>query len=236
MNITVSDAINRIRSNLFSMADEGYKSFHSKLIPNIPAERIIGVRTPELRRYASSLYSVMEKGCADADEFLSFLPHYYYEENNLHGFLIEKCTDINECFAMLDVFLPHVDNWATCDMTSPKIFGKHKKEAFEKACQWISSSHTYTCRFGIRVLMCFFLGEDFNISHTDIVLSVKNDDYYVKMMKAWYLASLGAERFSLVYDMLRKEKIPADIRKMTSRKLLDSLRISREQKELIKLL
>ena len=142
----------KLRAQLFSMQDEKYRSFHSRLMPTVPKELVIGVRTPALRSFAKSL--------ADSDErefFLSALPHRYYDENNLHAFFIEQEKDMEKCLGLLDVFLPFVDNWATCDMMNPKALGKNKNRLFEKSLEWIASDKVYTVRYGIRMLMVHFL-------------------------------------------------------------------------------
>jgi 3-methyladenine DNA glycosylase AlkD len=162
-----------IQSRLFGLQDLNYRSFQCKLIPTVAPENVIGVRTPELRKIAKEL-----SGTAEANEFLKILPHKYYEENNLHGFLIDLMTDYDQVVDLLDKFLPYVDNWATCDMMCPKVFKKHlPSELLEKIREWLKSSHTYTIRFAIEMLMTFYLGDLFLPEYPEMVAAVRSEEY-----------------------------------------------------------
>lgn len=172
-----------IQSKLFSLADVEYKDFHSRLIPNVNVERIIGVRTPRLRQYAKELFR------EGADDFLSALPHGYYEEDNLHAFLIEQIDDYDEVISRLDAFLPYVDNWATCDMMSPKCFSKNRDRLYKDAYRWMEAEHPYCVRYGICMMMKHYLGNNFKTEFLEKVASVRSDEYYVKMGVAWYFAT-----------------------------------------------
>ena len=176
--------LTKIQEELISLGDVEYKAFHSKLIPNIPSEKIIGVRTPTLRKYAKTL-----AGSAEGNAFLKTLPHYFYEENNLHAFILEQINNYDELVFELDRFLPHVDNWATCDMMSPKCFKKHTDKLFLEAYRWLDSRETYKIRFGICVMMKYYLGENLKQEFLQKIAAVKSDEYYVKMAVAWYFAT-----------------------------------------------
>ena len=161
-----------IQEKLFQLQDLSYKEFHCKLMPTVDTETVIGVRTPELRKLAKELEKTPE-----ATEFLQLLPHRYYEENNLHGFLISSMKDYGQIIAALEVFLPYVDNWATCDLTSPKVFKKHPPELPEQLKRWMASNHPYTVRFGIGMLMVFYLDDAFQPEYLDWVAAVRSQEY-----------------------------------------------------------
>ena len=177
-----------VQAQLFELQDLKYRDFQCKLMPTVDPDTVIGVRTPELRKFAKAFGKQPE-----AAEFLKILPHKYYEENNLHGFLIENMKDYGQVIDALDAFLPYVDNWATCDLMGPKIFKKHLPELREQIPVWMVSSHTYTIRFGIEMLMTFFLNEEFRPEYLDWVAAVRSEEYYVNMMIAWYFATALAK-------------------------------------------
>lgn len=168
-----------LQERLFTMQDKQYAAFHAKLTPGVPMESFIGIRVPVLRKFAKEF--TKEKEC---EEFLQQLPHEYYDENMLHGLLISEVKDYEECIRLTDSFLPFVDNWAVCDIMSPKVFAKHKKELLAKIKTWSKSSHVYTCRFGIEALMSHYLDKDFKAEYLEIPASVRSEEYYVKMMVA----------------------------------------------------
>ena len=217
-----------IRRELFSMADPDYKAFQSKLMPTVATENIIGIRTPILRKYAS--------GLADEErmDFLSSLPHTYYEENNLHAFLIEKIGELDVLLKTLDEFLPYVDNWATCGSMNPKLFAKHRKELLPVIYGYLSSEHTYTVRYGIGLLMRHFLGDFFKAEYADRVASITHEDYYVKMMVAWYFATALAHNYEDVIPYLEQRRLAPETHRKAIQKALESFRISKEQKEYLK--
>ncbi len=227
--ITNNMIITEIQNELFRLADADYKSFNSKLIPNIPFENIIGVRTPALRKYAK----IAAKN-PDINIFLDELPHKYYEENNLHGFIIEQISDYDKVICELNKFLPYVDNWATCDMMSPKIFVKHLDELKEQIEVWVVSSHTYMVRFAMGMIMKYYLDENYDIKYTELVLSVKSDEYYIKMMQAWYLATALAKQYDKIIPIIEERKLDKFIHNKTIQKAIESLRIDNEKKQYLR--
>lgn len=228
MNTTIEE---RIQSELFSMQDIAYRDFHSKLIPNINPELVIGVRTPELRKYAKNLAKTL-----DAEEYLTFLPHKYYEENNLHGFLIETTKDYHKTIQLIDVFLPYIDNWATCDMISPKVFKKHLPELLSKIKEWMASDHTFTKRFGMGMLMKFYLDEAFCSEYLDMVTSIKSEEYYVNMMIAWFFATALAKQYESTLPYIESRKLTQWTHNKAIQKAIESYRITPEQKAYLRTL
>ena len=216
-----------IQETLFSMQDLKYRDFHSALMPTVDKEKVIGVRVPALRKFAKSIY-----GTPEAEEFLHSLPHTYYEENNLHAFLIEINGNYDETLLLLEVFLPYIDNWATCDMLTPKCFKKHL--TVQKCLEWMSSSHPYTVRFGIEMLMKFFLDEKFSPEYLDLVASVKSEHYYVKMMIAWYFATALSKQYESTIPIFNDKLLPVWEHNKAIQKAVESLRITKDQKELLK--
>lgn len=212
-----------IRDRLFALQDVKYRDFQAKLMPTVSKELIIGVRTPDLRKLAKETaeYSA---------EFMKILPHKYYEENNIHAFYIEQIKDFDLCIAELNRFLPCVDNWATCDMMRPKVFQKHLPELLEQIKIWMASGETYTVRFGIEMLMIFYLDEHFSAEYPEAVAAVKSDEYYVKMMVAWYFATALAKQWDAVIPYLEQNRLDADTHNKTIRKAIESYRITDEQK------
>lgn len=218
-----------IRQQLFEAKDINYQKFQCRLIPNIPAESIIGVRTPVLRAMAKELAKR-----EDAEEFLKELPHQYFEENQLHGFIVSGMKDMGQCMERLERFLPYVDNWATCDQMSVRIMKKYPRETLEKIRQWLQSGHVYTVRFGIGCLMEFFLGDEFRPEYLEWVLSVQNQDYYVRMMVAWYFATALAKQYEAAVPYLEQRRLEEWTYKKTIQKALESNRITREQKDYLR--
>lgn len=185
--------INDIKQELFNNQDKKYGEFQARLLPTISPESVIGVRTPVLRRFAKEIYKE-----GNYAEFIEKLPHEYFEENQLHGFLISEIKDFDYCVEKLNEFLPFVDNWATCDQLSPKFFKKHKVELLEQIKLWLKSEKPYIKRFGVGMLMKCFLDEDFSQEFCEMVLDVKSEEYYVKMMVAWYFATALAKQYEKV--------------------------------------
>ena len=210
---------------LFVMQDADYRDFHAKLIPNIPYEAIIGVRTPALRAFSKEFWKSAEK-----DAFMARLPHTYYEENNLHGFLIELIRDFDETVAALDAFLPYVDNWATCDMMNPKSLKKDKTALLAVIRRWLASEHPYTVRFGIKTLMQYYLGDDFRAEYAEMVLAVESEEYYVNMMRAWYFATALAFQYEAILPLLAGNRMDIFTHNKTIRKAVESFRITDAQK------
>lgn len=220
-----------IEGRLFELRDPGYREFHSRLMPTIDKETIIGVRTPQLRKLAKEFSRMPESA-----EFLKKLPHRYYEENNLHGLLIETIRDYEECLQAVNVFLPYIDNWATCDMLSPKVFGRHLVELLPQVKAWIDSGKTYTVRFGIGMLMRFYLDEEFSVDYARLVADVKSDEYYVNMMVAWYFATALAKQYEAVLPFLEQHYLTKWTHNKTIQKAVESYRITDEQKVYLKTL
>ena len=218
-----------IQKKLFEMQDLKYRDFSSKLIPNLPTEKFIGVRTPDMRRYAKEL-----AGSVQGDEFIKCLPHKYYEENCLHGFIIEQCRDYDRTIGELERFLPYIDNWATCDTITPKVFKKHLPELYEMILIWLRSEHTYTVRFGIEMLMCFYLDDNFKPEMLELVAGIKSNKYYVKMMAAWYFATALAKQRDAALPYITEQKLDPWVHNKTIQKAIESYRISGELKAEIK--
>ena len=214
-----------ILKRLYELQDEGYREFQSKLIPNIPAESVIGVRTPALRGLARELC-----GTPEAEEFLRTLPHKYFEENNLHSFIISRGRDFASTLGEVERFLPHIDNWAVCDQLSPKVFRKNLPALYERIKVWITSDHTYTVRFGIGMLMAFYLDESFSPEHLRLAASVRSDEYYVNMMIAWYFATALAKQYEAAIVCLEEGWLDAWTHNKTIQKAVESYRITDEQK------
>lgn len=216
----------RLQERLFRLRDAEYAAFQAKLTPVIPADCFIGVRVPVLRAFAKEFVKEPE-----ADSFLHALPHKYYDENMLHGLLVAEVRDYNHCIELTDEFLPYVDNWAVCDIMSPKVFRRHKDDLLEKIREWSRAEHTYTCRFGLEMLMSHFLDGDFKPEYLDIPASVCSEDYYVKMMVAWFFATALAKQWDDTVPLLVNKKLSPWIHNKTIQKARESLRITAEQKE-----
>ncbi len=215
-----------VYERLLSSADGQYKEFQSKLVPNISKDTILGVRTPDMRRIAKEI-----KGTEAAESFLRELPHRYYEENLVHFFLIAMIKDFDRCIEAVETFLPYVDCWPVCDQSSPKVFSKEHGKLLPYIRKWMDSDHVYTVRFGIRMLMNEFLGEDFRPEYLEWVSAVRADDYYVKMMVAWYFATALAKRYgdSVVY--IEKHRLEPWIHKKAIQKAVESYRVTAEHKD-----
>ena len=214
-----------IQARLFELQDLSYRDFQCKLMPTVDPDTVIGVRTPDLRKLAKSFSKEPE-----AEAFLRTLPHKYYEENNLHGFLIETMKDYSQVIAALNAFLPYVDNWATCDQIRPKIFKKHLPELREQIQVWMASSHTYIVRFGIEMLMSFYLDEQFQPEYLDWVADVHSEEYYVNMMIAWYFATALAKQYDAALPYLQEHRLEPWTQNKAIQKAIESYRITDEQK------
>lgn len=215
-----------VRERLFELQDLKYKDFHSKLMPTVDGDLVIGVRTPVLRKFAKEFMKTDM-----AEEFLSALPHKYYEENNLHAFMISSLKDFGETVEKLNIFLPFVDNWATCDMMRPVSFRKYRKELFAEIEKWMQSDEPYAVRFGIEMLMVHFLDDDFSIEYAQRVAKVRSEEYYVKMMVAWYFATALAKQYDLVLPFIEKKVLDSWTHNKAIQKSIESFRITKEQKE-----
>ena len=220
-----------IRKELFLLRDEKYGEFQAKLIPNADPETVIGVRTPALRKYAKELIRI-----EDVSGFLDALPHEYFDENQLHAFLISEMKDYEHCIREVERFLPYVDNWATCDQMSPKVFKKHRSELLLRIREWIRSDRTYTIRFGVGMLMQHFLDEDFDSAYPEMVAELRSDEYYVNMMIAWYFATALAKQYETVLPYLEEKRLDTWTHNKTIQKAVESYRITAEQKVYLKTL
>ncbi len=219
----------RVQAKLFEMQDLSYCEFHSRLMPTVPKEKIIGVRVPVLRKFAKEFAKT-----DDAKDFLEFLPHKYYEEDNLHAFLIEQIKDFDECISALDNFLLFVDNWATCDMMSPKVLSKNPILLYKKINEWAKSEHIYTVRFAVVTLMKFFMNEHLDKKHLNLLLSIKSDEYYINMAVAWYIATALASNWDMVIPYIEKQKFSKWVHNKAIQKAVESYRITDEQKKYLK--
>ena len=218
-----------IKEELLALQDISYADFQAKLTPNIPRDLFIGVRVPELRKLAKKLSKEPE-----ASKFLKDLPHKYYDENMLHGLIISEIKDYDACIVAIDEFLPYVDNWAVCDIMSPKIFKKNKEALLEKIKEWSASEKTYTCRFGIEMLMSHFLDDDFKPEYLEIPLFVNCEDYYVQMMVAWFFATALAKEWDATIKHMEDQRLDPWTHNKTIQKARESRRITPKEKEYLK--
>ena len=216
---------NEIVAELFRLQDKDYALLQAKIIPTVAADRIIGVRTPALRAFAKSLNKD-----GDIDAFLSYLPHQYFDEDQLHAFVISLEKDFDKCIAKVDAFLPFIDNWATCDQLSPKAFKREPERLLPYVKSWIQSDHTYTVRFAIGMLMQHFLDERFDTKYADMVAAVRSEEYYVNMMIAWYFATALAKQYELVLPYLEEQRLSPWVHNKAIQKSVESYRITEEQK------
>ncbi len=210
---------------LRSMCDEGYRDFSAKLMPNVEKDLVLGVRMPDIRRFAGEIYKNGEYA-----EFIFVLPHEYHEENLLHGSIIEKLSDFEECIAEIERFLPYINNWAVCDMLRPKCFAKNKAALLSKIYRWLESDMEYTVRFGIVMLMTHFLDSDFKPEQAKQISEIKSEHFYVNMAIAWYFATALAKQYDVARPYFEKGVLEDKVRKMAIRKARDSFRIPQKVK------
>lgn len=218
-----------IYERLLSNKDEKYKDFQSKLVPNIDKETIIGVRTPQIREIAKNVF-----GTQEAYTFIQVLPHQYYEENLIHFFIISKIKNFDECVKEVEKFLPYIDCWPVCDQASPLVFKKNHDKLLPLIKKWIKSNHVYTARFGIRMLMNEFLNDDFKEEYLELVSSKKGNDYYLKMMIAWFFATALAKQYDATIKYIENRCLDPWIHQKTIQKAIESYRVSDEHKEYLK--
>ena len=223
--------VEEIEETLWKSQDVEYRDFSAKLMPTVNPERVIGVRITVVRQLSKE-YAKRE----DVSDFLSALPHPYFEEDNLHGFILEKEKNFAKLIELLDLFLPYVDNWATCDSISPNVFKKHLPELLPHIRRWMASDHTYTIRFGIEMLMKYYLDDSFEKEHLDWVASVKSSEYYVNMMIAWYFATALAKQYEATLLVLKENKLDVWTHNKTIQKARESFRITPKQKNDLALL
>ena len=218
-----------IVAELFRMQDKDYAVLQAKIIPNVASEKIIGVRTPALRTFAKSLYKD-----SDIDAFLSDVPHQYFDEDQLHAFVISLEKDFDKCIAQVDDFLPFVDNWATCDQLSPKVFKKSPEKLLPYIETWIKSDKTYTVRFAIGMLMQHFLDDHFDTKYADMVAKVRSEEYYINMMIAWYFATALAKQYESILPYIEEKRLDDWAHNKAIQKSVESYRITDEQKKYLK--
>ncbi|MBO4484830.1 MAG: DNA alkylation repair protein [Lachnospiraceae bacterium] len=214
---------------LLSVKDDQYKEFQAKLVPNIPAETILGVRTPQMREIAKKVAASAER-----DAFLNSLPHKFYEENLIHFFVLSLMKDFDECVKAVEEFLPYVDCWPVSDQATPKPFRKNHEKLLPYIRKWIDSDHVYTARFGMRMLMNEFLGEDFKEEYLAWIADKKGDDYYLQMMQAWYFATALAKQYDASVKYIEQRKLNEWVHKKSIQKAVESFRVSDEHKEYLK--
>lgn len=214
---------------LFELQDEKYRDFQVKLIPNIDPKTVIGIRTPELRKLAKTMAKEPDVG-----KFLSSLPHRWFDENQLHAFIISEDKDYESCIAQVERFLPYIDNWATCDQLSPKIFKKNKEDLLRHIREWLRSDRTYTIRFAAGMLMQHYLDEDFDPEYPKMVATIESDEYYVNMMRAWYFATALAKQYDAILPFIEEKRLDKWTHNKTIQKAVESYRITPGQKEYLK--
>ena len=218
-----------IREKLYDRQDLKYRDFQAKLIPGMETEKMIGVRTPDLRKIAKQMVKREDIG-----EFLENLPHEFFDENQVHAFVISELKDYGRCVQGVERFLPFVDNWATCDQMSPKVFKKHRPELLDSIKEWIRSEHTYTVRFAVGMLMQHYLDEDFDPEYPEMVAEVQSEEYYIRMMIAWYFATALAKQYEAVLPYIEERRLEPWTHNKTIQKAIESYRITPEQKEYLK--
>ncbi|MCR4961401.1 MAG: DNA alkylation repair protein [Lachnospiraceae bacterium] len=218
-----------VYKELMKVRDAEYGEFQAKLVPNIPAETIIGVRTPDMRKVAKEVFK-----SGDREAFLKDLPHKWYEENLVHFFVLAEIKDFEECVRKVEEFLPYVDCWPVSDQATPKSFKKNHGKLLPYIKKWIASDEVYTARFGIRMLMNEFLGEDFKEEYLELVASKEGEDYYLKMMVAWYFATALAKQYDASVKYIEERRLPEWVHKKTIQKAVESFRVSDEHKEYLK--
>ena len=220
-----------VYERLIACSDEQYKEFQSKLVPNIPKETVLGVRTPDMRRIAKEI-----RGTEEAEGFLAELPHKFYEENLVHFFLIAMIKDFDQCVQAVETFLPYVDCWPVCDQSTPKVFAKNHEKLLPLIRKWMDSDHVYTARFGIRMLMNEFLREDFQPEYLAWVAGVQGEDYYIKIMVAWYFATALAKQYDESVVYIEEHRLEPWTHKKAIQKAVESYRVTEAHKEYLKML
>ena len=221
--------MNTLQRQLFDLQDLKYREFHSKLMPGIAKETIIGIRTPVLRNFVKEFRKTDE-----AKLFLAELPHQYYEENNIHMMLIAQIRDYETCIAEVNRFLPYINNWATCDLPAPKCFEEYREELLPVVREWLLTTDTYTIRYGIGLLMRLYLDDMYRPEYADLVARVRSEEYYVNMMIAWYFATALAKQWDTVIPYLEERKLDRWVHQKTIQKAVESFRITPELKVYLK--
>ena len=218
-----------IQERLFALRDEKYAAFTARLIPNIDPTTIIGVRAPLMARLAKEL-----RGTAEAEAFMAVLPHRFLEENGLHAAQLSGMKDYDAVVEETERFLPYVDNWGTCDTLAPKCFARHADELLPRVRRWMGSEHEYTCRFGIGMLMRHYLDEHFREEHLKWVAAIDREEYYIKMMQAWYFATALAKQWDATLPYMTKGRVGEWVRRKSIQKAIESFRVSDEHKNALR--
>ena len=221
--------LKKIQDKLYALQDKKYRDFQGKLIPTVAPDTIIGVRTPDLRTLAKELAKQEDIGT-----FLDTLPHTYFDENQLHAFILSELKDYGQCIQRINEFLPYIDNWATCDQLSPKAFKKHKTELLKEIKSWLKSDKTYTVRFAVGMLMQHYLDDDFNAAYPKLVAAIRSDEYYINMMRAWYFATALAKQYDAIIPYIEQKKLDPWTHNKAIQKAVESYRITPVQKEYLK--
>ena len=228
-----SAAAGRIQKELFSFRDEAYKAFNKKLVPNVDEKTMIGIRTPVLRSFAKNFFkSYPDK----AEAFMKVLPHIYFEENNLHAFFIEQIRDFETCLAKTEAFLPFIDNWETCDLFSPPVFKKHPDAVYERILVWLKSKHCYTVRYAIGCLLSNYLDAEFKTEMLELAASVESDEYYIKMMVAWYFSFALIKQYDAAIPYIQNRRLEPFTHAKAIQKAIESTRIPSKTKVYLKTL
>ena len=225
------EIIHDVQKRLFEMQDAEYRDFHAKLVPTMEKTKFIGIRTPMLRKFAKKFGKTEE-----SEIFLQVLPHQYYEENNLHGLLIEQIRDYDKCLEELERFLPFIDNWATCDLLAVKTVKNHLDLYISEVYRWMESDQPYTIRFGVNMLMKYYLGDNFKIEYPEKVAAIRSEEYYVNMVRAWYFATALAKQYEQILPFLEERRMDLWTHNKTIQKAIESYRITSEQKEYLRTL
>ena len=223
---------------LLAEQDLKYRDFHASLVPNLAKDSLIGVRVPVMRKIAKEFAATATP--AELNRFLDKLPHKYFEENQVHLFVVERIKNFDECLNRIEQFLPYIDNWAVCDGKSPKALLKEPERFFSKIGEWLKSKKPYTVRFAVNILMAFFLDERFDKKHLELVAAVDENDfsdndsensrYYVQMVIAWYFATALAKQWEAAFPYIKNRKLSAWIHAKSIQKACESYRITAEQK------
>lgn len=225
----MTDKKEKVRKELLSLQDKEYRDFQSRLFPTVDKKKVIGVRTPALRKLAKDMIK-----SGDHEAFISIMPHGYFDENQLHAFIISELKDFDRCILEVERFLPYVDNWATCDQMSPKAFKKHKEELLGYIRKWIVSGKTYTVRFAVGMLMQHYLDDDYSKEYPEMVSEVRSEEYYVNMMRAWYFATALAKQYDSIIPYIKQKKLDGWTHNKAIQKAIESRRITPEQKEYLR--
>ena len=221
--------MNNIEKDLFKLQDKKYRELQSKILPNLDSNTIIGVRTPDLKKYAKKLFKEN-----NYESFINDLPHKYYEENQLHAFIISEIKDYDECLSCFKKFLPFIDNWSTCDQSTPKAFSKNLDSLLKEIKGWINSKETYTIRFGVSMLMRNYLDDNFKVDYLEMVSKIKSDEYYVNMMRAWYFATALAKQYDKTISYIENNKLDTWTHNKAIQKAIESYRVTDEHKDYLR--